>query len=434
MRSALRDSQARSSSSALEVGRVREKLLRSQARCEELQAKMSRMQRLKAEEGPEMEVRELRYKNTHLARELRRSQEAAGDLQARTRAKLHGFSTALNQIEGSVAKRGRLVRREMPNLRSLLATLQRRLLRRASGGGAGGRAHDGEGAGEGSHTTQKLLAAVWESVEVVAQISDCPPPPTAASTAASRERRRRRYQHVDARGARGDEGDDGDYGDDAGDEYEDPRDLGLALHTRGGGGLGGIGGMIGEGGESGGRGVDGDGPATRATDDIARTMADICEDLESENRRLRALLREAEAQVEAARVEAKASALIPQYVPQYEKKRRKRARVLFSLRRKRARRGRREGEGEKDLDRFCFSLNDVVFHKHAHTHTHTRHAHTPLCVITCALPLTFLFPPPISVLPSIISSLSPHSLLTLSSLSPHSLLDTSRRLNDPGTW
>ena len=311
MRSALRDSQARSSSSALEVGRVREKLLRSQARCEELQAKMSRMQRLKEEEGPEMEVRELRYKNTHLARELRRSQEAAGDLQARTRAKLHGFSTALNQIEGSVAKRGRLVRREMPNLRSLLATLQRRLLQRASGG-AGGRAHDGEGAGEGSHTTQKLLAAVWESVEVVAQISDCPPPPTVASTAASRERRRRRYQHVDARGAGGDEGDDSDYGDDVGDEYEDPRDLGLALHTRGGG-LGGIGGMIGGGGEGGGRGVDGDGPATRATDDIARTMADICEDLESENRRLRALLREAEAQTEAARMEAKASALIPQY-------------------------------------------------------------------------------------------------------------------------
>ena len=424
MRSALRDSQARSSSSALEVGRVREKLLRSQARCEELQAKMSRMQRLTAEEGPEMEVRELRYKNTHLARELRRSQEAAGDLQARTRAKLHGFSTALNQIEGSVAKRGRLVRREMPNLRSLLATLQRRLLRRASGGGAGGRAHDGEGAGEGSHTTQKLLAAVWESVEVVAQISDCPPPPTAASTAASRERRRRRYQHVDARGARGDEGDDGDYGDDAGDEYEDPRDLGLALHTRGGGGLGGIGGMIGEGGESGGRGVDGDGPATRATDDIARTMADICEDLESENRRLRALLREAEAQVEAARVEAKASALIPQYVPQYEKKRtnEERERGFCSLYEERERGGGGGRGRERRISMGSVSLLMMwcFISTHTHTHTHgtrahkrTRHAHTLVCHHVRSLS-PFSSHPPISVLPSIISSLSPHSLLTLS--------------------
>ena len=78
---------------------------------------------------------------------------------------------------------------------------------------------------------------------------------------------------------------------------------------------------------------------------------------------------------------------------------------------------------------WCF-ISMHTHHTHGtRAHKRTRHAHTLVCHHVRSLS-PFSSHPPISVLPSIISSLSPHSLLTLSSLSPRyqSAVERSRNL------
>ena len=228
----------------------------------QLQGCLEREQALKMARGRDkLAAKELRYRNLYLAKELAQVKDAAKESAALTRAKMNGLANSLNTLEEGTASRARAVQREVRHLRGLLTSLQRRAVR-------------GMGPA-GSTSGERILTAMWQSVENILQLG-VPGGVPAQSHVSSR----RPYFSGESGGA-----------------------------TSGGG----VGGGVGGGGRMGGSCTGNGNDTYKATRDLAETMDGVVGDLERENQRLRAEVEMLQTEILHYKGKTESVALIPQY-------------------------------------------------------------------------------------------------------------------------
>ncbi len=225
---------------------------------------LEREQALKMARGRDkLAAKELRYRNLYLAKELAQVKDAAKESAALTRAKINGLANSLNALEEGTASRARAVQREVRHLRGLLTSLQRRAVR-------------GMGPA-GSTSGERILTAMWQSVENILQLG-VPGGVPAQSHVSSR----RPYFSEDSKGA--------GFVEAGSSPSRDSRRARM-------------------GGSSTGHGDE----TYKATRDLAETMDGVVGDLERENQRLRAEVEMLQTEILHYKGKTESVALIPQY-------------------------------------------------------------------------------------------------------------------------
>lgn len=123
----------------------------------QLKESIDRERSLKMGRGRDkLAMKELRYRNLYLAKELAQVKDLAKESAAKTRAQMNGMANSLNTLEEASASRSRSVQREVRHLRGLLTSLQRRAVR--------GTGPAGFSSGE------RILTAMWQSIETIHQL------------------------------------------------------------------------------------------------------------------------------------------------------------------------------------------------------------------------------------------------------------------------
>lgn len=266
-----RSAEERASEASGRVESAAERQRQAEAECQSLR---------QALEKRGLELRELRYRNLHLARELAQTKEAASESERTAREGMRAVRGSLADAERALLTRTKGLRAEHRTLQSLVEALERHTQRGM---------HVGPTA-----TAQQLIGDMWRSLSGMARAVDSVGRAVTGITPAADTSRRRR--------ARPEEGEGGS-GDVTGGYAEGERQL-LAetmVRVRLWPGLGGAGqrrGLL----------------LTLGPPSHGRVcQSDICGDLEAENRQMRAELEVLREQVAEAHRRAEAASLVPQY-------------------------------------------------------------------------------------------------------------------------
>ena len=100
-----------------------------------------------------MEVRELKYRVTYLTKELQVMKDADEKGNSKTKARIESMVNALNELEDFVGARARAVQRDVRHLKALLSSLQRHMSRGF--------------VSSTSQTGQRLITALWKISESI---------------------------------------------------------------------------------------------------------------------------------------------------------------------------------------------------------------------------------------------------------------------------